>query len=200
MLGLNTEYAGTDIPAARDVVMQWEKEICVERVILEADATIDVLIYYGNYELRELNLEPCTISWPRPILKAEEQGHNVQKQDSDSVASPLKNPKRDKKYRLNVQEQQTNTKSGSLRRAMDVLDRLLWDGTYDIDEFVVGYTDRHSTLPLEKLALDWVKDTTDENWVPEHKIEYFKRYYDGKSEVLWDKATRLDKIFTKKAV
>ena len=66
----------------------------------------------------------------------------------------------------------------------------------DIDEFVVGYKDRHSARLMEKPAVQWAKDTTDEEFIPEHRIEYFKRCdKDGKEEVLWDKSLRLDKIF-----
>ena len=217
ILGLKTDHPGTDIPAARDVLLPWHKELAEEGLTKEAQAHVDVLIHYEDYELRKLNLEPCTRVWPRPVLKPEDNDYNVQDHDGNSAtSSPAKHLKADKKHRRNMQkrdsnsettssknpeashpnvpERHDNSKKSGLRRAKDIISRLRTDSNYDIDEFVVGYKDRHSERLLEKAAVNWVTETTDENWIPEHKIEYFKRYRDGMAEVMWDKATKLDKF------
>jgi MJ1316 RNA cyclic group end recognition domain len=39
----------------------------------------------------------------------------------------------------------------------------------------------------------WVSETSDEDFIPQHRIKYFKRNSDG--EVVWDREGRIDKIF-----
>ena len=48
----------------------------------------------------------------------------------------------------------------------------------------------------EKAAVDWETDTTHEEWIPEHRIQYFKRYLEiEKSIVMWDRETKRDLVF-----
>ncbi len=39
----------------------------------------------------------------------------------------------------------------------------------------------------------WVGECSDEDFIPQHRIKYFKRNSDG--EVVWDREGRIDKIF-----
>lgn len=39
----------------------------------------------------------------------------------------------------------------------------------------------------------WVRETTDEDFIPQHRIKYFKRNSDG--EIVWDREGRIDKFF-----
>lgn len=39
----------------------------------------------------------------------------------------------------------------------------------------------------------WVRESTDEDFIPQHRIKYFKRNSDG--EVVWDREGRIDKFF-----
>ena len=42
----------------------------------------------------------------------------------------------------------------------------------------------------------WISESTDEEWIPQHRIRYFKKIcVDGQIEIVWDRETRVDKIF-----
>lgn len=40
-----------------------------------------------------------------------------------------------------------------------------------------------------------VADVTDEEWIPQHRIMYFRKKGDGEGRRVWDRATRLDRLF-----
>ena len=43
---------------------------------------------------------------------------------------------------------------------------------------------------------NWISESTDEEWIPQHRIRYFKRTRDGGDhELVWDRDRRIDKIF-----
>ena len=219
LLGLDTENPGVDIPAAREVLGRWHQELAYSALTKKAQVHINVLLHDRLSDLEQLNLEPCTRIWPRPILRAESNGQIVEEEDSDSFSNPGKNPKKDKNNhsfrkrdgkgqtttvkvpevgKVNAAEKHDNSKKSSpLRRAKYIISRLRTDNKYDVDEFVVGYRDRHSERLLEKAVVDWVTETTDQDWIPEHKIEYFKQNRGGEVEIVWEKASKLDKISTK---
>jgi uncharacterized protein (UPF0248 family) len=75
---------------------------------------------------------------------------------------------------------------------MDVLSRLRHDPAFDLDDYVVGYTDRHAGIQ-EKAAGMWVSESTDEEWIPQGRIQYFRRVSDGKR--VWDRATKYECVF-----
>ena len=79
-----------------------------------------------------------------------------------------------------------------LRPALDVLNRLRYDPDLDDEDHVVGYRDRHDGVQ-ELCASLWKSDTTDEEFIPQHRIKYFKRKSDD--VVVWDRFMRLDLIF-----
>ena len=83
----------------------------------------------------------------------------------------------------------------SLRPAKDILNRLKYDKEkYEIDEWVIGYWDRPTGMIVEKPALEWVGETTHEEFIPEHRIEYFAGR-DHKYEFLWHRQKRIDNCF-----
>lgn len=78
------------------------------------------------------------------------------------------------------------------RTAADVMNRLRWDPELDSADFVVGYEDRF--LGAQEKALEaWKSEQTDEEFIPQHRILYFKRKSDG--SVVWERRTRKDDIF-----
>lgn len=78
------------------------------------------------------------------------------------------------------------------RTAADVMNRLRWDPELDSGDFVVGYLDRF--LGAQEKSLDtWKGEQTDEEFIPQHRILYFKRRSDG--VVVWERRTRKDEIF-----
>jgi uncharacterized protein (UPF0248 family) len=84
----------------------------------------------------------------------------------------------------------TNTKK--LRPAADLLNRLRWDPNLDQSDYIVGYEDRF--LGVRETALDhWKTEKTDEEFIPQHRIMYFRRKSDG--VVVWERETRRDEIF-----
>jgi uncharacterized protein (UPF0248 family) len=79
-----------------------------------------------------------------------------------------------------------------LRPATDVLNRLRWDPNLDSGDYVIGYEDRF--LGTREMVLDrWKTEQTDEEFIPQHRIVYFRRRSDG--VVVWERETRKDEIF-----
>ncbi|KAF1949803.1 hypothetical protein CC80DRAFT_555032 [Byssothecium circinans] len=86
--------------------------------------------------------------------------------------------------------------SSKLRPASDILNRLRWDPNLDPSEYVVGYEDRF--LGAKETSLErWKTEQTDEEFIPQHRILYFKKRGEGGAggEVVWERATRVDKVF-----
>ncbi|CAH8827621.1 unnamed protein product [Trichobilharzia szidati] len=83
----------------------------------------------------------------------------------------------------------------SMRTAMDVVKRVLWDEMIPQESITIGYLDRFKGI-IEKPfdAFSWEPlDSLDyfTFGVPEHRIQYFKY----KDLVVWDKRFRLDRVF-----
>ena len=82
--------------------------------------------------------------------------------------------------------------SGRFRTAVDVMNRLRWDSMMDITDFLIGYEDRFLG-PREKPLEQWKSEQTDEEFIPQHRILYFKRKSDG--VIVWERKTWTDEIF-----
>ena len=81
---------------------------------------------------------------------------------------------------------------GRFRSSADVISRLRWDPEMDSGDYLVGYEDRF--LGIRERPLDqWKSEQTDEEFIPQHRIEYFKRKSDG--VIVWDRKQRKDEIF-----
>ncbi|PGG97993.1 hypothetical protein GX51_07035 [Blastomyces parvus] len=82
--------------------------------------------------------------------------------------------------------------TAKLRPASDILSRLQWDPSLHDTEYIIGYEDRF--LGAQEISLDrWKSEQTDEEFIPQHRILYFKRKDDGR--VVWDREARRDEIF-----
>ncbi|KAL7785247.1 hypothetical protein V8C37DRAFT_323238 [Trichoderma ceciliae] len=82
--------------------------------------------------------------------------------------------------------------AGKFRSAVDVLNRIRWDAGMDSSDYLVGYEDRF--IGAQEKALDnWRTEQTDEEFIPQHRILYFKRKSDGVTT--WDRRSRVDTIF-----
>ncbi|KAL4944425.1 hypothetical protein BDV06DRAFT_187290 [Aspergillus oleicola] len=79
-----------------------------------------------------------------------------------------------------------------LRPAADILNRLIWDESYDSTDFVIGYEDRFEGR-MEASLNSWKRESTDEEFIPQHRILYIKRKSDF--EIVWDRRRRIDQIF-----
>ncbi|ORY09756.1 Poly(A) polymerase type 3 [Clohesyomyces aquaticus] len=82
--------------------------------------------------------------------------------------------------------------SSKLRPASDVLNRLRWDPDLNPSDYIVGYEDRF--LGAKETSLErWKTEQTDDEFIPQHRILYFKKKSDG--VVVWERKTRIDRIF-----
>ena len=57
---------------------------------------------------------------------------------------------------------------------------------------MLGYLDRFEGLKEMPVDL-WLSETTEEDFVPQHRIQYFKRVSDGTK--VWDREQRIDLVF-----
>ncbi|MCJ1284351.1 hypothetical protein MMC26_003682 [Xylographa opegraphella] len=80
-----------------------------------------------------------------------------------------------------------------LRPALDILSRIRYDPAYDAEDYLIGYLDRHSGM--KEMPVTWWKgeDSTEEDFIPQSRIKYYKRKSDG--TVLWDRERKLDLMF-----
>ncbi|KAF3004836.1 hypothetical protein E8E13_004355 [Curvularia kusanoi] len=92
----------------------------------------------------------------------------------------------------------TPVSATKLRPASDVLNRLRWDPNLDPADYIIGYEDRF--LGAKETGLEkWKTEQTDEEFIPQHRILYFRKKFndegDGRGETVWERATRMDKVF-----
>jgi uncharacterized protein (UPF0248 family) len=77
----------------------------------------------------------------------------------------------------------------------DVLDRIRWDPQYTASEYVVGYLDRFGGNKEIRVSM-WLDESTEEDWIPQHRIRYFKRVTsDDSEEIVWHRVQKIDRIF-----
>ncbi|KAF7559467.1 hypothetical protein G7046_g4706 [Stylonectria norvegica] len=81
---------------------------------------------------------------------------------------------------------------GKFRTAADVLSRLRWDGNLNSADYIVGYEDRFKGAQ-EKAVGQWKSEQTDEEFIPQHRILYFKRKSD--KVIVWERRSRIDDVF-----
>ncbi|KAK3192591.1 hypothetical protein K4F52_001390 [Lecanicillium sp. MT-2017a] len=111
----------------------------------------------------------------------------------EDVSKPAKRgSKKEKAAKLNVPTTAKPPGMGKFRAATDVMNRLRWDNSMDASDYIVGFEDRF-TGAQEKALAQWKTEQTDEEFIPQHRILYFKRKSDG--VVVWERKTRVDKIF-----
>jgi len=82
-----------------------------------------------------------------------------------------------------------------LRPALDVINRIRWDPSLDPDDFLIGYEDRFKGI-REMDVGKWKMEQTDLEFIPLHRVAYFKRRSDG--VVVWDRETKNDLLFGNK--
>ena len=124
--------------------------------------------------------------------------------DSDSSPPPSPSPSRkpaitrSRAKKVRKAAHQTQKSKPSLRPAKDILSRIRHDPALNESDFIVGYIDRHAPEMMEMDVSTWkggVADVTDEEWIPQHRIMYFRKKGDEEGRRVWDRATRLDRLF-----
>lgn len=79
-----------------------------------------------------------------------------------------------------------------LRPAADVINRIRWDPSLDARDFVIGYEDRF--LGTREMEIEkWKTEQTDLEFIPMHRVVYFKRKSDG--VLVWDRELKKDLLF-----
>lgn len=126
----------------------------------------------------------------------EEDGEDDNSEDNDTASQRKSNKKKNK--RDNTSNVATRPAyQGKFRSSADVINRLRWDPDLDSSEYIVGYEDRF--LGVRERALDaWKSEQTDEEFIPQHRILYFKRRDagdGGDGAIVWDRGQRTDAIF-----
>jgi uncharacterized protein (UPF0248 family)/2'-5' RNA ligase len=113
-------------------------------------------------------------------------------EDSEELDEPAPLTTRNLPIRAAAANTSTPVSTAKLRPASDVLHRLRWDPNLDPGDFIVGYEDRF--LGAKETSLErWKTEQTDDEFIPQHRILYFKRRGDG--EVVWERRTRVDRVF-----
>lgn len=79
-----------------------------------------------------------------------------------------------------------------LRPALDVINRIKWDPSLDSGDFLIGYEDRFKGI-REMDVGKWKMEQTDLEFIPLHRVAYFRRRSDG--VVVWDRETKNDLLF-----
>lgn len=104
------------------------------------------------------------------------------------------------------QEQSTSdvdSKKQHFRPFQDILFRLRWDPKLDIEDYVVGYLERFEGMK-EMPAGNWIRDFSEEEWIPMHRVRYVKRVrsrlrasmseHGPEIGIVWDRDGRIDKL------
>ncbi|KAI1656741.1 hypothetical protein F4813DRAFT_363121 [Daldinia decipiens] len=183
----------TDITRIRS--MQASLDACIR--IFEAQASRDAKYFDPKSswisatitlqrELGELRLD--NRDWGKYVVEAEDEDIG----DSEFWASMEADEARESPTKKETRLSQKPTYEGKLRSAGDVLNRLRWDQAIDSSDYIIGYEDRFSGA-MERSVDSWKSDTTHEEFIPEHRILYFKRKSDG--TMVWDREERRDEIF-----
>ncbi|EFQ90506.1 hypothetical protein PTNB73_03046 [Pyrenophora teres f. teres] len=142
-------------------------------------------------DVKELRLD-CR-EWGEYAMEMEPDSDDEEDLDEDDEDNETTKPQRAIPQR--PKPTSTPLSKTKLRPASDVLNRLRWDPSLDPSDYIIGYEDRF--LGAKETGLEkWKTEQTDEEFIPQHRILYFKKKGDdGNGEVVWERATRIDKIF-----
>lgn len=122
----------------------------------------------------------------------DDEDDDEEEEEELEIEEEQKPTKRDSKNRTVPVLSSSGAAAPKLRTALDVMNRLRWDPNMDSDDYIIGYEDRF-TGTCEKPLEMWKTDQTDEEFIPQHRILYFKRRNDG--AIVWERRTRTDEIF-----
>lgn len=136
-------------------------------------------------------LDPDHREWGEYAVGDDESDSEDDEADETEVAGDGPTPTPDAFIRKTEYDSGPGTGT-KLRTAGDVMNRLRWDPHLDSADYLVGYLDRFTGVQ-EKLLDLWKMETESEEFIPQHRILYFKRRSD--SQVVWDKRSRTDNIF-----
>ncbi|KUJ20962.1 uncharacterized protein LY89DRAFT_420808 [Mollisia scopiformis] len=177
-------------PLVDDITLKWQAQMHTKIMEKQSDGchrsvTTRVMT---EQEMDDIVLRKCPRTWP---YNAVEPPDNSGQEADTSVSHSARKAQA-------VLQNKNHDESASLRPAEDVINRLKYDrANFKVDEWAIGYVDRHMQAMQEKPVRDWATDVTDEAFIPQHRIEYFKVYpKDSPPVIMWEKASKKDLIFT----
>ncbi|KAJ5779987.1 hypothetical protein N7457_005147 [Penicillium paradoxum] len=113
--------------------------------------------------------------------------------ERDVPSLPLESMASSSKQRQRSSLPDYDPKAGEnkLRPAGNIINRINWDSAFECNDYIIGFVDRFEGQ-LEVTMGSWKKETTDEEFIPQHRVLYI-RHTNG--DVVWDRKRRIDKIF-----
>ncbi|MCJ1401161.1 hypothetical protein MMC11_004373 [Xylographa trunciseda] len=165
------------------------------------DTTTTFVDAYITSDIAGLHLVPDSKDWGL-VSDAEKPDDSSDEKEVPEEADSwgpskqkcLSKAKADQKKRsVVVMPAKSSEPSQPLRPALDILSRIRYDSNYDAEDYLVGYLDRHSGM--KEMPVTWWKgeDNTEEDFIPQSRIKYYKRKSDG--IVVWDRDRKLDLLF-----
>lgn len=80
--------------------------------------------------------------------------------------------------------------SRKLKTSEEIFNQIRWDPKYNVDDFVIGYLDRFEGLKETRMSQWVIKDTSEEEFIPWHRVYYFKQ----NGLIVWDRKARLNTL------
>ena len=133
-----------------------------------------------------------------PLQTSKDNDEETYESNSDhSISASRKSTlprSRAKKARKSAHRNQQ--RNPPLRPAKDILSRIRHDPALDESEWIVGYNDRlEGVMEMDVSSWNSGGDFTDEEWIPQHRILYFRKRNDEPERRMWDREARLDRLF-----
>ncbi len=164
-LDLMPDHTNPDNKMAHKDIAQLNKDEAFPRV---SETVTPVLDYLSSESESDLIL----VSLSKRCGKAKSKPTRKEKQQADYSAQQSAMP--------------------SLRPAHDVMNRIRHDENLQMSDHLVGYEDRHVGI-MWKGVEEWLDTIEEEDFIPMHRIKYFKRRSDDR--IVWDREKRVDEIF-----
>ena len=146
----------------------------------------------------EADEDMIPLQTPQSELAANDDMEASSSDSSPSASSKPTVPRsRARRARRGAQQSRDQHSKPLLRPAKDIISRIRHDPALEESDFVVGYHDRHAPEVMEMDVSSWKGggDFTDEEWIPQHRILYFRRKGDEPGRKIWDREKRLDRLF-----
>jgi uncharacterized protein (UPF0248 family) len=205
LIGINS-LPSPELAKARQLLREWQKETSEK---MKGKVTSFETKFIPRKVFLEHGFEVYTSTRPEVAewkMVIEEQApvksKKEKKKDSFSAAANFKkikgsNPAEVRRQFLEHNMQTSASSSGApntnstgkLRPGKEVLNRMKFDGKYDVGDFVVGYIDRKEGI-LEKSVKEW------EEFGQEELMAYVRNV--KSDEIVWDKARKVDLVFGRK--
>ncbi|KKK12243.1 hypothetical protein ARAM_004859 [Aspergillus rambellii] len=92
--------------------------------------------------------------------------------------SPTPTVTKDTQLQRSPEAKSSQSTENRLRPVADIVNRLIWDEKYDSTDYIIGYEDRFDGR-MEASLNSWKRESTDEEFIPQHRVLYIKRKSDS---------------------